>query len=64
MKKVISSWDELPLVLDLPLVAQILGFNLRTIQRKAQNSEIPAKKIFDKEWRVEKEELKKFIENC
>lgn len=58
--KNITSWDEVPVIMDIPYAARLLGFTTDVLSRKCQKGEIPAHKIFNK-WRIRKDELMQFI---
>ncbi len=61
MVKVITSWNEVPIIMDLPMAARIVGQTPETLKSRAQKGNFPAYKEGG-EWRVEKEELIKHIE--
>lgn len=55
-----TDWDEVPVVMDIPYVARLIGFNVDVLTRKCQKGEFPAHKIFG-HWRIKKEEMINFI---
>jgi len=58
----IKSWDEVPVVFDLPILSRLLGRTPEGLIKKAQKKEIPAFKI-GVEWRFEKAAIQEFIKN-
>lgn len=54
-----TSWDSVPIILDLKYVAAILGVSNETVRKACINAEIPAFKIAS-EWRVNKKDLMLF----
>ena len=60
MPKLIVSWDEVPLLMDLPCTARILGKSIEWAKKKAQSGELPAIKVGD-EWRIPKSKLREYI---
>ena len=60
--KPITTWDELPIIMDLPLAARILGLVPDTLKKHAIAGTFPAFKPDNKSWRVTKEALMKYIE--
>lgn len=62
-EKPIINWDDVPVVIDIPYVARLLGFKAETIADKCRKKKIPAHKILD-EWRFYKEELQKFLKEA
>ena len=57
----ITSWNQIPIVMDLPLVSQILGQTYDCLIKRARNGTLPAFRT-GKEWRVTKDDLIKYIE--
>lgn len=60
-RQIITSWDELPLIMDLPMVSMLLGEHPETLKTKSRKGEFPAFKE-GKLWRVEKNALQRHIE--
>ncbi|USP68901.1 helix-turn-helix domain-containing protein [Ruminococcus sp. FMB-CY1] len=58
--KTIVDWDEVPVIVDVPYVARLLGFKAETITEKCRRKKIPAHKVLN-EWRFYKEELQEFL---
>jgi excisionase family DNA binding protein len=52
----ITNWQELPVLLDLPTVARLLGKTVERVRRLAASGEIPATKACG-EWRIRKDEI-------
>lgn len=55
-KKVFTSWDDIPIVFDLPYVAVILGVCPETARRLVQKGTIKAIKV-ENQWRINKQDL-------
>lgn len=63
MKRVITSWEEVPVVMDIAYLSRILGEKHETLKKKCQKGIIPAFKTSeDGHWRIEKDKLRKHIE--
>jgi excisionase family DNA binding protein len=58
--KAVTDWDSLPVVMDLPLAARVLGLSFDNVKKKAQQGRIPAFKIGES-WRVSRDSLQRFI---
>jgi len=54
-------WDSVPVVIDLPYVARILGVTPETLKLRCLRGKFPAFKE-GKNWRVEKCDLRAYIE--
>lgn len=60
--KNITSWDEVPVIIDLPYACRLLGKSYEGMKKLCQQNKVPAFKV-GKEWRMRKEDLEQFIEN-
>ena len=62
MKKTapIVGWEQVPVIIDLPYVAVILGANPEVIRRYLASGKIRGFKV-GREWRITKDELMKFV---
>lgn len=56
-QKNIVSWETVPVVMDIPLAAQIVGMNPDYLRQLAAKGKFPAYKISKRIWRVDKEDL-------
>lgn len=58
MKKIvlITSWDSVPVVIDIGYAARILGVTAETVRKACASGDIPAFKIRDM-WRINKKDL-------
>ena len=56
-----TSWDDVPLYMDLPFLSRLFGFSLDCLKKKAQAGVLPAAKICN-EWRISKEDAQKYYE--
>ncbi len=50
------NWDNVPVIIDPPYVARLLGCSVELIRKNCQSGKIPAFKIGDM-WRIRKEDL-------
>jgi excisionase family DNA binding protein len=57
--KPVCSWDEVPVIMDIPMAARIVGQHPDYIKKRAQKGDFPAFKV-GSQWRVEKETLMRF----
>lgn len=55
-QRLITDWDQVPIIMDLPLAARIVGKSPETLKKLAQRGGFPAYKD-GKFWRVTKEAL-------
>ena len=58
--KPITSWDEVPIVMDLPYASRIVKQHPGYLKQRAQRGTFPAYKEGN-EWRVTKEDLLEYI---
>ncbi len=59
-KKLFTSWDEVPIIMDLPMASRIVGQSPEHLKQRSLKGDFPAYKE-GKSWRVEKEQLIKHI---
>lgn len=59
-KKIPTSWDDVPLVLDIPYIAFMLGLSNERVRQLLANGSIKGIKI-DKIWRINKADLMLFL---
>ena len=59
-KPLFYSWDEVPIVFDVPMAARLFGFTADAMSRKCAKGEFPAHKVFG-EWRIDKNEAIEFF---
>ena len=64
MRKIetITSWDDVPLVFDLPIMCRLLGRSYENIKQLCQKQKIPAFKV-GTEWRFEKDTIQGWMKN-
>ena len=60
--KIIRNWDELPLIMDLPMVARLLAISPETLLKRCQRKDFPAFKECNF-WRVCKDDLMAYIDS-
>ncbi len=58
--KSITSWDDVPVVMDLVMAGRIVGLTPERLRLLSRNGEFPATRA-GVEWRVEKDELIEYI---
>jgi hypothetical protein len=58
--KIVTDWQDVPLVLDLPLAARIVGQSPENLKKRAQRGDFPAYKEGN-QWRVAKSSLMKHV---
>ena len=58
----ITSWEQVPIIMDLPLAAKILSKTYDNLVKRSKSGTFPAFKV-GKEWRVTKDDLIKYIED-
>lgn len=58
--KPITSWDDVPIVMDLVMAGRIVGLTPDRLRLLSRRSKFPATKAGD-EWRVEKDDLIEYI---
>jgi excisionase family DNA binding protein len=56
-----TSWEELPLIIDLPIVCRMLGRSYSNVKQMCQDGKIPAFKV-GQEWRIDKTALQAWIQ--
>lgn len=59
--KYFTSWDDVPIILDVATVALILGMPYETVRKFVQNGIIPASKVGSL-WRITKKSLMEYLE--
>jgi hypothetical protein len=64
MKKqqTITSWEQVPIVIDLPFAARILGQSIETLKKRSQRGELPGAFKAGRDWRVNKNALRNYVE--
>lgn len=55
------TWDEAPAVMGVGYAALILNITPRTLQRLIQNGEIPARKVGERKYIIDKEQLHRWV---
>ena len=56
----VVGWDQVPIVIDLPYVAVVLGANPEVIRRYLASGKLKGFKV-GREWRINKSDLMKFV---
>lgn len=62
--KVYTHWDQLPAVLDVPLVCVVLGKSSASIKRYAADGTLPGARKIGNEWRFDKEVLMNYLKGA
>ena len=57
----ITTWEQVPVIFDVPMAARILGLSDQKIRQMCRKGEIPAYKIGENSWRFNKSEFMKHI---
>lgn len=60
MPKPIINWDDVPVLMDIPLAARVLLKSPEWVKQKAQSGELPAVKV-GMEWRIPKSKLREYL---
>ena len=60
--QIITNWDQVPVVIDLPFASRILGQNIETLKKKSQRGEMPGAFKLGRDWRVAKDALRNYVE--
>lgn len=55
------TWDEAPAVMEVCYAALILNITPRTLQRLIQSGEIPARKVGERKYIIDKEQLHQWV---
>ena len=55
-KNFVYSWDEVPVIIDPPYVAHLLGCSRENVRKMCQNGTLKAFKVGDM-WRIRKDDL-------
>ena len=58
--KQVTSWEDVPIIMDLPFAARIVGQSPEYLKKRAQRGEFPAFKESG-EWRVRKSALMRHV---
>lgn len=56
----VVGWDQVPIVIDLPYVAVVLGANPEVIRRYLASGKLRGFKV-GREWRINKSDLMEFV---
>lgn len=59
--KYVCQWNDVPVIIDLPYAAVLLGVSIECLKKWAQSGKIPAFKV-GKLWRINKTDLIDFID--
>lgn len=57
-----TNWGEVPMLLRVTDVSDVLGVHINTVKKLILAGQIPAKKV-GREWRVTKEDLRAYVED-
>lgn len=60
MTKQFTSWNQLPIILDVPQVACLLCLHPNTVTRLCRNGKLTGQKI-GREWRINKSSVMQFM---
>lgn len=59
----ITDWAQVPIVIDLPFAARLLGRSVESLKKRAQRNELPGAFKVGNLWRVSKDVLRQHIES-
>lgn len=62
-KKLVFSWDDIPIVFDIALAQAITGFSACYIRQMAREGNFPARKLQGGHWRIDKADFIEWWEN-
>jgi len=60
VKKLVANWADVPVVLDLPLAARIIGQSPEYLKKRCQRGDFPGYKEGN-QWRISKEALQRHV---
>ena len=60
--KLVTSWDEAPVVMDLPLAGRILGKTPESLKKRAQDGKLAGAFKDGGVWRVNRDQLRAYTE--
>jgi len=60
--QIITNWNQVPVEIDLPFAARILGQSIETLKKRSQRGELPGAFKAGREWRVNKAALRGYVE--
>ena len=60
-KQFVTDWSEVPLVVDLPYVARLLGRSVESLKKSAQKGVLPGAFKVGRDWRVDRDRLRQHI---
>ena len=62
--KVYTNWNQLPAVLDVPLVCMVMGMSSPTVKRYAADGTLPGARKIGNQWRFDKETLMNYLKGA
>ena len=60
-RDLIYDWSKVPVIMDIAYAANLLGLTYEYTRRMCKNGQIPAYKIGENSWRINKSDLMKFV---
>ncbi|MCL2821553.1 MAG: helix-turn-helix domain-containing protein [Oscillospiraceae bacterium] len=60
--QIVTNWEQVPVVIDLPFAARILGQSIETLKKRSQRGELPGAFKAGRDWRINKDALRSYIE--
>lgn len=60
-KYLIYDWSAVPVIIDIAFAANLLGLTYECTRRMCKNGQIPAFKLGENSWRINKSDLMKFV---
>jgi len=60
--QIITNWEQVPVVIDLPFASRLLGQSIETLKKRSQRGELPGAFKAGRDWRVAKNALRDYVE--
>ena len=57
----VTNWEEVPVIIDIPYAAWLLGCSMENVRKMCQFGKLKAFKLGDKMWRIRKEAIIEFM---
>lgn len=59
--RMVTSWEKVPVIFDIPYAACLLGINPETLRCMVKDGQLPAFKV-GKKWKIKKEHFISWVE--
>ncbi len=57
----IYSWDEVPVIIDVPYAAHLLGCSVNLIRKMCRSGQLKATKVGNEMWRITKADIMEYM---